>query len=363
MSLISENTARFKPLLHSITNIKAFSKSARSSAMILLCITTLFLTACGGESNFSKDKIAYRHTYHPEWPKEVRNEVYGDKETFSTPRILFSAEIEWIGQTTLFSARMDGSDRRRIIPESAFSGKRMIDGRKPERSPDNRYIAMLMYVPEVGQTLELWDTKTQQFIFMSEGYGYVHFNWTKDSENVIFYANGKHYNYHVPTKTLTERPIINSNGLYLLPDGKTFLAYKKNEYWLHDFNGDVLEKVDLGINNHSTMQGLEVSPFGDYIYFKSGSTHYFINLSDPSKRITSRSISSYIFSDKKNKAITFWLIESRELMGNGQYYQDELLVEFDLNTQQTREMRLKESNIWGMGAIYNFYGVFNIKDE
>ncbi|WP_259398924.1 MULTISPECIES: hypothetical protein [unclassified Pseudoalteromonas] len=50
-------------------------------------------------------------------------------------------------------------------------------------------------------------------------------------------------------------------------------------------------------------------------------------------------------------------------MGNGQYYQDELLVEFDLNTQQTREMRLKESNIWGMGAIYNFYGVFNIKDE
>ncbi|MBH0014304.1 hypothetical protein I6F66_19730 [Pseudoalteromonas sp. NZS100_1] len=363
MSLISENTARFKPLLHSITNIKAFSKSARSSAMILLCITTLFLTACGGESNFSKDKIAYRHTYHPEWPKEVRNEVYGDKETFSTPRILFSAEIEWIGQTTLFSARMDGSDRRRIIPESAFSGKRMIDGRKPERSPDNRYIAMLMYVPEVGQTLELWDTKTQQFIFMSEGYGYVHFNWTKDSENVIFYANGKHYNYHVPTKTLTERPIINSNGFFLLPDGKTFLADKKNKYWLHDFNGDVIEKVDLGFDTQFTMKYLEVSPFGDYIYFLSGSTHYWINLSDPSKRITSRSISSYIFSDKKNKAITFWLIESRELMGNGQYYQDELLVEFDLNTQQTREMRLKESNIWGMGAIYNFYGVFNIKDE
>ncbi|WP_259399481.1 hypothetical protein [Pseudoalteromonas sp. SR45-6] len=135
MSLISENTARFKPLLHSITNIKAFSKSARSSAMILLSITTLLLTACGGEvkppekqtaeqeqpSRFSKDKMAYRHTYHSEWPKEVRNEVYGDEETFSTPRILFRAEVEWIGIETLFSARMDGSDRRRIIPESVFT--------------------------------------------------------------------------------------------------------------------------------------------------------------------------------------------------------------------------------------------------
>ncbi|MBB1369132.1 hypothetical protein H5154_22645, partial [Pseudoalteromonas sp. SR44-5] len=151
MSLISENTARFKPLLHSITNIKAFSKSARSSVMILLSITMLLLTGCGEEPNppakqvveeqpsrFSKDKKTHRHSYHPEWPKEVRNEVYGDKETFSTPRILFNAKVEWMKRKTLFSARMDGSDRRRIIPEAAFEGRGLIGSHTPKRSPDNR---------------------------------------------------------------------------------------------------------------------------------------------------------------------------------------------------------------------------------
>ena len=380
MSLIPRNKTRFKPLLHNIKNIKAFSKSVRSSAMILLSITTLLLTGCGEEPNpptkqvveeqpsrFSKDKLAYRHSYHPEWPKEVRNEVYGDKETFSTPRILFKADIEWTGQTTLFSARMDLSDRRRIIPETAFNDKWMVGLHKPERSPDNRYIALSMDTTEHGFTRELWDTKTQQFIFMSKGYGYAHFNWTKDSENVIFYASGKHYNYHVPTKTLTERSIIYSNGLFLLPDGKTFLADKKNKYWLHDFNGDVIEKVDLGYNNHFSMLSFKVSPFGDYIYFLSeglgASQNYWINLSDPNKRIISpRKADTYFFSDKKNKVLTKSKRKSTELLGNGWAFNNYYFIELDLVTRQTKEIPIKESNIWGMTGIF-IYGVFNIKDE
>jgi hypothetical protein len=298
----------------------------------------------------------------------VRNEVYGDEETFSTPRILFRAEVEWIGIETLFSARMDGSDRRRIIPESVFTGKNMVDGHKPVRSPGNRYIAISMYNNELGYTRELWDTKTQQFIFMSEGYGYAHFNWTKDSENVIFYASGKHYNYHVPTKTLTERPIIYSNGLYLLPGGKTFLAHKKNEYWLHDFNGDVIEKVDLGFNTQFSMQYLKVSPFGDYISFLSEGLgypkNYWINLSDPSKRIIlDYDRYTYFFSDKKNKVMYIETIRStEEVKPNGRFYFDDYIVETDLLTQKKRKTPLKECGIWGMGSIYIF-GVFNIKDE
>ncbi|GAA67290.1 hypothetical protein [Pseudoalteromonas sp. BSi20429] len=380
MSLIPRNKTRFKALLHNITDIKAFSKSVRSSAMILLSITTLLLTGCGEESNppakqvveeqpsrFSKDKRTYRHSYHPEWPKEVRNEVYGDKETFSTPRILFNAKVEWMKRKTLFSARMDGSDRRRIIPETAFEGRGLIGSHTPKRSPDNRYIALSMDTTEHGFTRELWDTKTQQFILMSKGYGHAHFNWTKDSENVIFYASGKHYNYHVPTKALTERPIIYSNGLYLLPDGKTFLADKKNKYWLHDFNGDVIEKVDLGFNTQFTMQYLKVSPFGDYISFLSEGLgypkYYWVNLSDPSKRITKPfKTGGYFFSDKKNKVLSPASRDSTELMGNGRPYPDYYFIELDLITKQEKEILLKESNIWGMGTIYVF-GVFNIKDE
>lgn len=377
MSLISENTARFKPFLTTIRLTKSLSRRA---VIMLLSVATLLLTGCGDEPNppakqvveeqpsrFSKDKLAYRHTYHPEWPKEVRNEVYGDKETFSTPRILFRAEIEWIGIETLFSARMDGSDRRRIIPESVFTGKNMVDGHKPVRSPDNRYIAISMYNNELGYTREIWDAKTQQFILMSEGYGYAHFNWTKDSENVIFYASGKHYNYHVPTKTLTERPIIYSNGLFLLPDGKTFLADKKNKYWLHDFNSDVIEKVDLGFNTQFTMKYLKVSPFGDYIYFVSEGLgypkNYWINLSDPSKRIIlPRKAGSFFFSNKKNKVFSPASRDSTELMGNGRPYPDYYFIELDLITKQEKEISLKESNIWGMGTL-RIFGVFNIKDE
>jgi len=376
MSLISKNTARFKPFLTPLLT-KSFSRSA---VIMLLSVATLLLTGCGEEPNppakqvaeeqpsrFSKDKLAYRHSYHPEWPKEVRNEVYGDEETFSTPRILFRAEVEWIGIETLFSARMDGSDRRRIIPESVFTSKNMVDGHKPVRSPDNRYIAISMYNNELGYTREIWDAKTQQFIFMSKGYGYAHFNWTKDSENVIFYASGKHYNYHVPTKKLTERPIIYSNGLYLLPDGKTFLAHKKNEYWLHDFNGDVIEKVDLGYNNHLSMRSFKVSPFGDYIYFLSeglgAAQNYWINLSDPSKRIIlPKKTWSYFFSDKKNKVLVKFQKKSTELLGNGRPYPDYYFIELDLINKQEKEILLKESNIWGMGDMYIF-GVFNIKDE
>ncbi|WP_282114716.1 hypothetical protein [Pseudoalteromonas arctica] len=373
MSLISENTARFKPLL-----TKSLSRRA---VIMLLSVATLLLTGCGDEPNppakqvaeeqpsrFSKDKRAYRHTYHPEWPKEVRDEVYGDKETFSTPRILFKADIEWTGQTTLFSARMDGSDRRRIIPETAYKDKWRVGLHKPKRSPDNRYIALSMDTTKHGFTRELWDTKTQQFIFMSKGHGYAHFNWTKDSENVIFYASGKHYNYHVPTKKLTERPIIYSNGLYLLPDGKTFLADKKNKYWLYDFNGDVIEKVDLGFNNHFTMQYLKVSPFGDYISFLSEGLgypkNYWINLSDPSKRIIlDYDRYTYFFSDKKNKVLYIETIRStEEVKPNGRFYFDDYIVETDLLTQKKRKIPLKECGIWGMGSIY-IYGVFNIKDE
>ncbi|WP_231615212.1 hypothetical protein [Pseudoalteromonas sp. SWYJ118] len=54
--------------------------------------------------------------------------------------------------------------------------------------------------------------------------------------------------------------------------------------------------------------------------------------------------------------------DSTDLMGNGRSYSDYFFYEFDLNTQQTKEIPIKESNIWGMTGIFIF-GVFNIKDE
>ncbi|MBH0077875.1 hypothetical protein I6F48_20430, partial [Pseudoalteromonas sp. SWYJ118] len=69
-----------------------------------LCVFTLifslivFLTGCSEPSSQSSPQVevdvakypwAKEHKNHPEWPLEIREEVYGDADTFSTPRLMF----------------------------------------------------------------------------------------------------------------------------------------------------------------------------------------------------------------------------------------------------------------------------------
>jgi hypothetical protein len=206
----------------------------------------------------------------PEWPREIRQEVYGDPETFSTPRIQFKAkrwEIE--NNNTLWSMRLDGSDRRRVADKDLlFDGATMIH--TPIRSPNNRYIALSMGDKKRGYFRGIIDLKTQTKWEIQTAGGYPHFNWTSDSENVIFYSDGEHYNYHVPSKVLSKRPIIYSRGLFLLPGDQEFLAFKGDGFWIHSFNGEVLRKVKYDIGEQVGSQSPTVSPDGKLLYFSTG---------------------------------------------------------------------------------------------
>ena len=78
---------------------------------------------------------------------EIREEVYGDADTFSTPRLMFWNKYKYSEVRTLWSSRLDGSDRRRIIPErSVYANGDPSGCIHQARSPDNRYVAISGYI-------------------------------------------------------------------------------------------------------------------------------------------------------------------------------------------------------------------------
>jgi len=219
------------------------------------------------EVDVAKYPWAKEHKNHPEWPLEIREEVYGDADTFSTPRLMFWNKYKYSEVRTLWSSRLDGSDRRRIIPEKIFTQMEPAGLHPPARSPDNRYIAISGYINDRA-TRQLYDTKEKKLITVSGGGGYPWFNWTSDSKNVIFYSDGKNFNYHVPTGELTPRPQIHHSGdAFLLPGDKEFLVIKHDGFWIHKFNGEVVRKVNFGFPRKWRMKNHRISPDGKYLAF------------------------------------------------------------------------------------------------
>ena len=120
----------------------------RHCVFILVFSLIVFLTGCSEPSSQStpnttavdvaKYPWAKEHKNHTEWPLEIREEVYGDADTFSTPRLMFWNKYKYSEVYTLWSSRLDGSDRRRIIPEEIFTQLEPAGLHPPSRSPDNR---------------------------------------------------------------------------------------------------------------------------------------------------------------------------------------------------------------------------------
>ncbi|WP_424442316.1 hypothetical protein, partial [Pseudoalteromonas rhizosphaerae] len=251
-----------------------FFKKYSMFCVLSLC-ASLVLSGCSepssqgseqAEVDVAKYPWAKEHKNHPEWPMDIREEVYGDAGTFSTPRLMFWNKYKGSEVYTLWSSKSDGSDRRRIIPEEIFTQLEPAGLHPPARSPDNRYIAISGYINDRA-TRQLYDTKEKKLITMSAGGGVPHFNWTSDSENVIFYANGEHYNYSVSTSTLTKRKTIYSLGLFLLPGDKEFLAVRHDGFWIHKFDGEVVRKVNFGFPKAWEMKNHRISPDGKYLAF------------------------------------------------------------------------------------------------
>jgi len=225
----------------------------------------------------------------------------------------------------------------------------------PVRSPDNRYIAISGYINDRA-TRQLYDTKEKKLITMSAGGGYPSFNWTSDSDNVIFYANGKHYNYNVSTATLTQRKIIYSDELFLLPGDKEFLAVKHDGFWIHKFNGEIVRKVNFGFPRKWEMKNHRISPDGKYLAFmtqgRPKAHFHWVNIANPEvKHSEIGEGNGVIFSPVEDYQLEFVAKFSKERGKNGFYPSKRIIRTKNIVTGEQAEALVKESGIWGLDTL------------
>lgn len=229
----------------------------------------------------SPDHPLYRR---PEWPKNIRKETYGDPEIFETPRIQFVAKLSGDklftqdDRPSLWSMKLDGSDRRLVADPELLNMDKGGISHKPVRSPNNRYVALPLRDKEYEYFIGILDLKESKKWIISEGGGPPNFNWTQDSNNLIYYANRKHYNYHLPTNTLSERPVIYASALFLLPGDKQFLGFESNGYAIYTFDGKLVKRIDFDFPPDGGPQNPIVSPSGDYLYFNARNTSYLVDV-------------------------------------------------------------------------------------
>lgn len=196
-----------------------------------------------------------------------------NKEFWSEPRIMFSLykpdyKDQRAPNPSLHSMRFDGTDIRLILRSDEIAGDigHGFMYHRAVRSPNNRYIALSFDGGGGKLTKVLFDLQKGSRTVLVKGGAKSNFIWTHDSENLIFYVDDRQKNYHIPTKTLTDRKIVYSSGgsLYLLNDGKTFMAARYNRLDYSDFDGNKFKTIQLP-NKLDVAHGLSLD--NSFFYF------------------------------------------------------------------------------------------------
>ncbi len=230
---------------------------------------------------YEKTDVEKYESWQSCFPREA---PLNDKEFWSEPRIMFSFYKEdfkdqQVPPPSLYSMRFDGTDVRLILRSDEIAGDNKADRmrNKALRSPNNRYIA-LSFDEGDRLTKVLFDLKEGTREVISIGGSKSNFIWTQDSENLIFYVDDRQKNYHIPTKKLTDRKIIYSSGgsLYLLNDGKTFLAARYNHLDYSDFSGNKIKTIQIPIEEFDYTEFLSLD--NKFFYYGDGSDAYIFNV-------------------------------------------------------------------------------------
>ncbi len=212
-----------------------------------------------------------------------REGTLDDKEFWSEPRIMFvKKKPDYKDQRvnpSIFSMRLDGTDIRLVLRwDELAAGDNGNMYHKPVRSPDNRYIAY-SYVTDGQFSKMLYDIREHKRIKLIDGGAKSNFIWTPDSENLIFYVDDDMKNYHLPTQIMTDRPFVYSSGgsLYLLEDGKTFMAARYSRLDFSDFQGNKIKTIKLphiDRENHDKWDFEEFFPYNKYFYYSNNLLGY-----------------------------------------------------------------------------------------
>ena len=266
---------------------------SKASSLLLLLTCILSATLLSGCSDSEENKITtpplekkepdfvYFSDYSqletiPIWKLRFKPEApLSDKDYWSEPRIMFVRTIERKenqrrGHPGILSQKLDGTDVRMIIPpEDLVAPENAVMRHPPARSPNNRYIVVSLSSSKEGFYLYkvLFDLQENTREVIAHGGGPPNFIWTEDSENIIFYLDFKMKNYHIPTKTLTDRPMINSSGGTLYLRGNTFIAARKDRLEFSSFEGKLLKTIKLQPLEGNIQIYHNLSQDGNYFYY------------------------------------------------------------------------------------------------
>jgi len=259
--------------------------------MLLLLAVGLLSSGCSG-ANDENPKVDSSSTKAADaevddkrlGAADIPDEVYGDLDTFSTPRLQFVVRIKESGLPEIWSSRLDGSDVRRVVSAALLSTpKPGAINHPPVRSPDNRYIVYSTN-PEGPIEKRIIDLKEKTVEVIATGGGIPSFQWTPDSNNIIFGLVGGEYNdlvqYNVTTKKLSKKKVIKtSGGFYLVPHNKHIISMTYNGFAEYDFDGELIREVTLAERIHKYSL-YNVSRDGKLLMYRIGGTTYVINPND-----------------------------------------------------------------------------------
>ena len=242
----------------------------RITLIALIPLIMTFVTSCSDPSPEGSGGQAHKEKFAvPEKPPQktvYKEEVYGDPDIFSEPRLQFVWQAPDEEKDTIWSTRLNGSDLRRVLPPDLLFKRGGIIFRLPMRSPDNRYLAVALDTSDVMGTVKiLFDLKEKTVTELGRGAFVPHFQWTSDSENLYYYNEGGFWKYNVKSKTNLETPVIYSMGLYILNDDR-FVALQHGYYTVYSKNRKKLFKKTVSGGSIASTPFQTVASDGSMIF-------------------------------------------------------------------------------------------------
>ncbi len=277
-----------------------FSTVVQYIAVLLFGLT--LVVGCNSETNNAQSTTVSTQDKKPKKVKSVPFEDLDDPEFYKTPRLQFAMQSVKDESTSIWSIKLDGSDLRRAIdPKKMFYERPGGFIHTPVRSPNRRYLA---YTYSMGSVAErkMIDLKTGMVTHLKNGAGKPNFGWSKDSNILFYYRDGDIYRYFLDSKKFEKLPNqFGSHGLFTLDDGKTLAAVKNYGVAFYSYDGILVNKFDLGIQEYSKTR-FTITPDGKY---------FFITSTEPDK-IFELNIPPIVFKELnyKEKIISFYASDS-----------------------------------------------------
>ncbi|MDA8140073.1 MAG: hypothetical protein M0036_15600 [Desulfobacteraceae bacterium] len=253
--------------------------------LVLLAVVIVF-TGC--EKKKAPPPVAKKEAEQPKF--EFKEEIYGDPEIFSTPRVQFVWQAPGLPSDEIWSMRLDGSDLRRAVKAELLWAEQATGlGHDPVRSPDNRFIVVSM---RTARSLEkhLIDLKTQTKTIIMSGGLKPYFAWRPDSKSVVFISDPGLLEYFVETKELRKLKPYEGYGHYILQDGRFVVVTKKGvSFYTPDQKFiraiDIFAPGEIGDQEEWVSFYHRISWDGKFMVYELGDSTRFIRLDEPKNPI------------------------------------------------------------------------------